>query len=359
MIMKQKSICFLFPCFSYGPCGGFKVVYEYANYLASKGYEVTIVYPGLYIPGNFSLLINIKKLLLYALYSTFKDFKQKWFNLDKRIKERKVPILNLKYVGDYDVYVATSVGTAIHLNEFKIPLHKKFYFIQGFENWYVSESVLRSTYCYGFKNIVVSDWLAEEVRKSKADCTIIKNGFDFEYFKLYHKIEDRDRLHISMLNHVDKNKGCKYGIEALELVKQKYPALKATLFGYPQRDKNIPDWIEYYQAPDKKTHNEIYNNSSIYLAPSLQEGWGLTVGEAMICGAAVVCTDTKGFREMVTDGESGLMVPIKNSEALAEAIISLIEDNERRIKLAKNGVKTISNFSWEKSFVQFEKLIES
>lgn len=44
----------------------------------------------------------------------------------------------------------------------------------------------------------------------------------------------------------------------------------------------MPGWIEYYRQPDRDTHNRIYNSSSIYLASSLQKGWGLTVGEAMI-----------------------------------------------------------------------------
>lgn len=42
----------------------------------------------------------------------------------------------------------------------------------------------------------------------------------------------------------------------------------------------MPGWMEYYRQPDRDTHNRIYNSSSIYLASSLQEGWGLTVGEA-------------------------------------------------------------------------------
>ena len=60
----------------------------------------------------------------------------------------------------------------------------------------------------------------------------------------------------------------------------------------------MPGWMEYYRQPDHDTHNRIYNSSSIYLASSLQEGWGLTVGEAMIYGNAIVCTDTLGFQEV-------------------------------------------------------------
>lgn len=356
--MKSKSICFLLPCISYGPSGGFKVIFEYANYLVSQGYQVSVIYPGLYIPKNFGIIYNLKRLLLYFFYRTIKDYKQKWFTLDKRIKEILVPILSLKNVGKYDYYVASSVGTAIHLESFNIPQKSKIYFIQGYENWYVSDDTLKSTYKFGFKNVVISDWLANEVRKSGANCTVLKNGFDFEYFKLSNIIENRNKLSIAMLYSKEATKGCIYGIDALKIVKQKYPDIKVTLFGYPNRSKDIPYWIDYYQAPDKETHNRIYNESSIFLAPSVQEGWGLTVGEAMICGAAVVCTDTKGFLEMVTDKESGIVVPIKNSKALADAIILLIENNDLRINIAKMGASKILEYSWNNSFEKFVELID-
>lgn len=161
-----------------------------------------------------------------------------------------------------------------------------------------------------------------------------------------------------MLYHDDERKGCIYGIDALNIVRTKYPQLKAIFFGFPERSCDLPEWVEYFRCPDKETHNRIYNTSSIYLAPSLQEGWGLTVGEAMICGNAIVCTDILGFREMVTDGKEGLIVPIENSTALADAIIKLIENPELRLRMAHTAVDTISNFRWDESFKLFESMLD-
>ncbi len=157
-----------------------------------------------------------------------------------------------------------------------------------------------------------------------------------------------------MLYHYQERKGCVYGLKALKIVKERYPQLKAVFFGTPKRPSDLPDWISYYQCPDKETHNRIYNNSAIYLAPSLQEGWGLTVGEAMICGAVPVCTDTLGFHEMVTDGENGFIVPVKDVEKMAKRIILLIENDSLRFKLAHESVKTMSRFSWKESFIKLE-----
>lgn len=205
---------------------------------------------------------------------------------------------------------------------------------------------------------MISDWLAKEVRKAGAECEIVKNGFDFDYFHLSKPIESRDPLRISMLYHSSEQKGCIYGLEALYLVKNRFPGLRAILFGVPPRPDGLPEWIEYYHCPDRPTHNAIYNNSSIYMAPSLQEGWGLPVGEAMICGNAIVCTDTQGFQEMVADGQEGFIVPAKNPRALANAMITLIENPDLRISMAHKGIKAVAPMTWDKSVARMVDIIK-
>ena len=150
----------------------------------------------------------------------------------------------------------------------------------------------------------------------------------------------------------------KEGIEALEFVKKEIPQLKANLFGIPQKPKNLPTWISYYQHPDKKALNTIYNEGAIFLGCSNVEGWGLPIGEAMICGAAVACTDNKGYLEMAKDGETALVSPIKDSKALAENIIRLINDDELRQRIATNGNRFIQRFSWDESYAKLKERLE-
>jgi glycosyltransferase involved in cell wall biosynthesis len=275
------------------------------------------------------------------------------------VTEKLVFSLNYRNITKADVYIATAVRTAMSLKSNDKKMLKILYMIQGFENWGVTDEKVYETYNYGFKNIVISNWLAERVRSCGAECTLIPNGFDFNYFSLRKPIEGRDRYRVSMLYHSGKRKGCDDGIKALLIVKKKYPQLTAAFFGVPERPDNLPEWIEYYQQPDKETHNNIYNHSAIYLAPSLQEGWGLTVGEAMICGAAVVCTDTLGFKEMVTDGVTGLISPISDPQKLAENMMRLLDDDNLRKQIATAGNTSIQRFTWDKSLETFCELIES
>ena len=84
----------------------------------------------------------------------------------------------------------------------------------------------------------------------------------------------------------------------------------------------------------------------------------MTVGEAMLCGEAVACTNNLGYQEMAKHEKTALLSPVKNPQLLAENIIRLIEDDELRIKLAYNGLKYIKdNFSWDKSHALLVNLI--
>lgn len=354
---KSPSISFLLPGPPTRPAGGFKVALEYANYLAKLGYEVNVVYPYALYFNRKSIFGKINTLIRFP-FAMLKHYTAKsWFKLDESVKEHRFFSLNPLYVPKTDYYVATALETAFRLKVYDLSDKHKLYLIQGFEAWGDPEETVYESYRLGLKNIAVSNWLKNKVESAGAQCTLIRNGFDFDYFRLTQPIDDRSPYTVSMMYSDDKKKGYEYGLEALCTVRNRYPQLKVMMFGTPERPADMPGWIDYYRQPDRDTHNRIYNSSSIYLAPSLQEGWGLTVGEAMICGNAIVCTDTLGFQEMVTDGKEGLIVPVKNSRALADALLKLIDNPELRLSMANTSVRTIASFSWEDSFRKFGSLL--
>ena len=347
-------ITFIFPHPVDGPTGGYKVVYEYANRLVADGYRVNIVYSGSLFWKKKSLYFKLTNCVRYVQRLMKGYSGRRWFALDKRVKEHFTFSLNYRHVPKSDIYVATSPYTAMYVKDY--PIDKKFYFIQDYENWgSVTDEILRSTYHYPLKKIVISNWLREIICGGGELCEIIPNGFDFNYFRYTKSIDERDKFIVVMLYHEMERKGCKYGFEALELVKQKYPQLRVTLFGTPERPTDLPEWYEYYQRPDREMHNRIYNEAVIFLGTSNIEGWGLTVGEAMMCGAAVVCTDNKGYLEMAVHEENALVSPVRDAQGLADNIMRLIEDDELRCRLAINALEHIKQFTWDRAY---KKLLE-
>lgn len=358
----KKRITFLLPGIANRPIGGYKVVYEYANRLVGDGYIVNIVYPAymhFYNDSCFLRFLRILKAFVRYLYCiiTKRYSCSAWFNLDKRVNELLVPSLSEKCCPVSDVYVATSVRTAIYMSRYK-EMAPKVYMIQHYEAWNdVTDEQLIDTYKYPFTKIVISKWLYDIVSKYDPHCRLIPNGFDFEFFKKTVECEKRDRYTLAMMYHIQELKGCDDGFMALDIVKKRYPQLKVSLFGaYPEPD-NLPDWITYYRQPDKDTFNKIYNSAAIFVATSWSEGWGLTIGEAMMCGCAVACTDNAGYKEMAIDNNTALLSPIKNPAALADNIIRLIEDDAVRIRVAEQGYEYIQKFKWDDSYCKLKSIL--
>jgi len=80
-----------------------------------------------------------------------------------------------------------------------------------------------------------------------------------------------------------------------------------------------------------------YHVSDVYVSPSYTETFGLVNVEAMACGVPVVASAIQGLLEVVEDGVSGLLVPRRDPQALAEAVLRVLTDADLRARLIENG----------------------
>ena len=359
----MKKILFLLPGGAGVPVGGVKVVLEYANRLAVDGYEVGVVYPsccrGLRRVGFWAWCKAVLRFIVYSIVPRYTA--RRWFPLDNRVEERWVWSLREQNVPKADVSVATAAQTAYYLAQYnRIPSSRKFYFIQHFEDWgNSSREYVLASYHLPLQKWVIARWLQSIVESEGENCTLIPNGFNFSQFRVTVPLEQRECHKVCMLYHTLKWKGCDDGFKALAIVKELCPKLRVTLFGVYPCPEDLPDWYEYYQHPSRDLHTRLYNEAAIFLGPSHSEGWGLTVGEAMACGCAVVCTDNPGYLEMAEDRNTALVVPVGDVQALADRIIRLIEDDDLRLRIARAGHENILRFTWDRSYAIMQREIAS
>jgi len=90
----------------------------------------------------------------------------------------------------------------------------------------------------------------------------------------------------------------------------------------------------------------LYNGAVIFAYPSLYEGFGLPLLEAMACGAPVVASNTSSLPEVV--GDAGVLIDPADTQALADALASLLNDAERRAGLSARGLTRARLFSWKR-----------
>lgn len=123
--------------------------------------------------------------------------------------------------------------------------------------------------------------------------------------------------------------------------------------------------VEFRGAVENRELPSLYQSSPIVAFPSVvaedgdREGFGLVQVEAMGCECAVVSTDLPAIRDIISHGETGVIVPEKDSEALAEAIIGLFDDPERRNAIGKRGRAFVrKRYDWAMTTKRYERVIE-
>lgn len=346
------KIVFCLPAITSRASGGYKIVFEYANRLQKRGHDIDLVFLTDYYDHFFLPTLWLKKQFGRIRLIGF----PKWFPLDPKINRIATSYRDGRDFPDADIVIATEVGTAHTVAELSPLKGKKFYFIQGFENWLLSEEEVINTYKLGMRNITIASWLEQLVKeKSGANAITVSNPIDISKFYVKTPIDGRNPFEIGMLYHHQEHKGVPIALEALDIVREVYPQLRLNLFGVPD-NPNLGDWVTYTQAANDKQLLDIYNKSAIFVCASIEEGFGLTGAESMACGCALVSTSYRGVFEYAENGVNALLSPVNNVETLAANIIELIRNQELRIKLAKNGSEKLKSMDWESAV---DKLVEA
>jgi L-malate glycosyltransferase len=360
------KVTFVLPKYPNKPAGGFRVVYEYANYLVSKGHEITIIHPRRLLSqplpkGVVKKTKRIGQIFKSYIFKPTIPSKLEWQLIDPRVNLVYVPNLSERYIPCADAIVATAWHTADYVNNYCEKKGNKFYLIQHYEVWDGPNERVNKTWLYPMFKIVIAKWLMEIGRNLGAENMIhIPNAIDQTKFVKKVDFSSRQKK-IAMLYHKSEWKGSDVGIEALEIAKKEIPELKAILFGVSARGDEIPDWIDYIQRPSQQELiDEVYNSSSVYLCPSYKEGWGLPAAESLACGCALVSTNNGGVQDFAEHGETALLSSPGNINELAENLINLLKDDKKRILIAEAGYKGIKSYTYDKSGELFEKyLIEN
>jgi glycosyltransferase involved in cell wall biosynthesis len=100
----------------------------------------------------------------------------------------------------------------------------------------------------------------------------------------------------------------------------------------------------------------LYSQADLFVFPSLYEGFGFPILEAMACGCAVLATSSSSIPEVA--GDAALLVPPGDEQALSEAMLHLLSDPELRARLRQRGFEQANRFSWIKAARQVLGLLE-
>lgn len=175
-----------------------------------------------------------------------------------------------------------------------------------------------------------------------------------------------DDLVIGAVSKLWEGKGLEYVLEALKMVSLKIPNVKLMFVGEGYLREKLEGLTEEWQLKEKVIFTgfrtdipEITALFDIAVLASFFEGLGRVLLEAMAAGKPVVATRVGGIVDVVDDGKTGILVPPADSEALAEALLTLLSNAGLRRKMGEAGRKKIdAKFSDTHMVDQIEGLYE-
>jgi glycosyltransferase involved in cell wall biosynthesis len=163
---------------------------------------------------------------------------------------------------------------------------------------------------------------------------------------------------------LSEKKGLAYLLKALPEVIRSHPQAKLVIVGDGEERNNMTrlarelgltnENLVFVGSLSNTLLPQFYATADLFIGPSVsaaggdQEGFGLVFVEAMGCGCPVIVTDLPAISDIVIDGVTGLVVPQKDSAALARAILMLLADPNMREKLGREGKDYVfPRFDWE------------
>ena len=207
-------------------------------------------------------------------------------------------------------------------------------------------------------------------RFAKRESISLVKGAGVDTAKFNYKDESKEPVRVIMVARLLRDKGIQEFIDAAEIVKQSNSSVKFLLVG--DVDDGNPTSLNTKQLAELKNSQnvewlgarleiaELLAASHIACLPSYREGLPKSLIEAASVGRAIVTTDVPGCREVVTHLTNGLLVPPRDSKALAAALLVLINDPKLRSKMGReNRSKAEREFANEIIIRQTQNVYDS
>lgn len=165
---------------------------------------------------------------------------------------------------------------------------------------------------------------------------VIPNGVDLDVYRPAPATPHEGIRFLTVARHVPQ-KGLDVLLDAFAIVRARLPRATLDLVGDGPLRGALEDQVRTFGLTDavhvrgfERTFASAYQRADIFVLPSRWEGLGIAAIEAAACGLPTVASDVGGLREVVADGETGILVPPSDPKPLADAMLALAADRPRR-----------------------------
>ena len=263
-----------------------------------------------------------------------------------------------------DVTIATSapVATPVHVYGTGVKAyfmqHYEAYMVDDFDDPALARAEAHAAMTLPLVRIANSSWLAGHVEERHGgQVPVCANAIDHSVFFPDGSPPDDPFTVVSYGGRGVRGKGCAEAAEAIRLARQEIPGLRWLVYGGaslpPDNGVAAYEDLGSVRGADLR---RLYSSSHATLCPSWYESFPLFPIEAMACGSAVVTTPF-GTEDYAVDDVNALVVPAREPDAMAAALVRLHREPETRRRLVERGTSDARAFTWERSVARMEELL--
>lgn len=233
--------------------------------------------------------------------------------------------------------------------------------------------------CWGLRVIAISEEVEKHLKTDfkvrEKEIRVIHNGIDLEKFnpakggteskiEIKRKFGLQDAPIVGIVARLSDVKGHTYLIEAMKAVLEKIPGAQLLIVGEGKMkgelqnlSSNLGIEKNVFFIPAVMDTTDVLSIMDLFILPSLKEGLGLSLMEAMACGLAVIGSDVGGIRSLIQHGYNGILVKPADTQGISAAILELLKDKVKRKSLGDNArIFMKQNFSQEKMVLETERV---
>ncbi len=201
---------------------------------------------------------------------------------------------------------------------------------------------------------------------------LIRNGIDLSRFAPVREPEQKRRelgledvsAVIGTVARLHRQKGLQFFLPAVRLVRDKFAGVTALIAGggelrtrLERQSRRLGLEGTVIFLGERNDISDLLSISDVFVLPSLWEGLPYAIVEAAALAKPIVATDIDGVREVIRDGETGCLVPPGDSSRLAEAILGLLSDKEKAMRLGTKAQEQIpSQFAISRMIFETQSL---
>ncbi len=214
-------------------------------------------------------------------------------------------------------------------------------------------------------------WLYQADRRK---IYIVPPGVDLAHFRPLDRASAKETIGVPadhkmllFVGRIEPLKGVDSILEAMALIRQRRPELCRNLCisiigGDPDEPAHenaemdrlkklretlgLHDLVTFLGATDQDRLRYYYNAAEALIMPSDYESFGMVALEAMACGTPVIASEIGGLAYLIRDGQTGFHVPVREPDALAERIMSILQNPDRREAMSQAALAAAQEYSW-------------